>query len=177
MNTKLCQIATNLKPEFPFIVPSQPRNVTVHEVTANSIRISWHAPEKPNGPNLIYRIYYTFLNQTLLAMPKNDPDNGMRSESGIHYYTLRKLSEYATLTQTHTDTDRQTHFKLINIIVFFFFIIINRAIHWIQNCRCSHHNTLRWKCIDTDFSKNWCCRAITTHSKWSLMPKRRHNLC
>ena len=74
----------------------------MHEVTANSIRISWHAPEKPNGPNLIYRIYYTFLNQTLLAMPKNDPDNGMRSESGIHYYTLRKLSKYATLTQTHT---------------------------------------------------------------------------
>lgn len=97
-----CQIANNLLLEFPFTVPSQPRNVTVHEVTANSIRISWHAPEKPNGPNLIYRIYYTFLNQTLLAMPKNDPDNGMRSESGIHYYTLRKLSKYATLTQTHT---------------------------------------------------------------------------
>lgn len=77
-----------------FVVPSQPRNVTVHEVTPSSIRISWLEPEKPNGPNLIYRIYYTFLNQTLLAMPKNDPENVAKSESGIHYYTLKRLSEY-----------------------------------------------------------------------------------
>lgn len=76
------------------VVPSQPRNVTVHDVSPSSIKISWLEPEKPNGPNLIYRIYYTFLNQTLLAMPKNDPDNGMRSESGIHYYTLKRLSRF-----------------------------------------------------------------------------------
>ena len=74
-----------------FLVPSHPRNVTVHEVTASTIKISWLEPEKPNGPNLIYRIYYTSLNQTHLAMPKNDPDNGMRSEAGTHYYTLKKL--------------------------------------------------------------------------------------
>lgn len=72
-------------------VPSHPRNVTVHEVTSSTIKISWHEPERPNGPNLIYRIYYTSLNQTHLAMPKNDPENGMRSEAGIHYYTLKKL--------------------------------------------------------------------------------------
>ena len=75
-------------------VPSQPRNVTIHEVTPSSIRISWLEPDKPNGPNLIYRIYYTFLNQTLLAMPKNDPENVAKSESGIHYYTLKRLSKY-----------------------------------------------------------------------------------
>lgn len=74
-------------------VPSHPRNVTVHEVTSSTIKISWLEPEKPNGPNLMYRIYYTSLNQTHLAMPKNDPENGMRSEAGIHYYTLKKLSK------------------------------------------------------------------------------------
>lgn len=65
--------------------------MTVHEVTSSTIKISWLEPEKPNGPNLIYRIYYTSLNQTHLAMPKNDPENGMRSEAGTHYYTLKKL--------------------------------------------------------------------------------------
>lgn len=65
--------------------------MTVHEVTSSTIKVSWLEPEKPNGPNLIYRIYYTSLNQTHLAMPKNDPENGMRSEAGIHYYTLKKL--------------------------------------------------------------------------------------
>lgn len=65
--------------------------MTVHEVTFSTIKISWLEPEKPNGPNLIYRIYYTSLNQTHLAMPKNDPENGMRSEAGTHYYTLKKL--------------------------------------------------------------------------------------
>lgn len=74
----------------------------MHEVTATSIKISWLEPEKPNGPNLIYRIYYTFLNQTLLAMPKNDPENGMRSETGIHFYTLKRLSEYLDMTLTHS---------------------------------------------------------------------------
>jgi len=78
-------------------VPSHPRNVSVHEVTSSTIKISWLEPEKPNGPNLIYRIYYTSLNQTHLAMPKNDPENGMRSEAGIHYYTLKKLSELIDL--------------------------------------------------------------------------------
>lgn len=67
----------------------------MHEVTSSTIKISWLEPEKPNGPNLIYRIYYTSLNQTHLAMPKNDPENGMRSEAGIHYYTLKKLRKEA----------------------------------------------------------------------------------
>lgn len=67
--------------------------MTVHEVTSSTIKISWLEPEKPNGPNLIYRIYYTSLNQTHLAMPKNDPENGMRSDAGTHYYTLKKLRE------------------------------------------------------------------------------------
>jgi hypothetical protein len=66
-------------------------------VTSSTIKISWLEPEKPNGPNLIYRIYYTSLNQTHLAMPKNDPENGMRSEAGIHYYTLKKLRKFANL--------------------------------------------------------------------------------
>lgn len=72
-------------------VPSHPRNITVHDVSSSSIKISWLEPERPNGPNLIYRIYYTSLNQTHLAMPKNDPENGMRSDAGVHYYTLKKL--------------------------------------------------------------------------------------
>lgn len=72
--------------------------MTVHDVTSSSIKISWLEPEKPNGPNLIYRIYYTSLNQTHLAMPKNDPENGMRSEAGVHYYTLKRLSKIRRLT-------------------------------------------------------------------------------
>lgn len=84
---------------YYYTVPSHPRNVTVHEITPSSINISWLEPEKPNGPNIMYRIYYTFLNQTLLAMPKNDPMNGMKTETGVHHYTLRKLSK--SLTQIY----------------------------------------------------------------------------
>lgn len=49
-------------------------------------------------------------------MPKNDPENGMRSESGIHYYTLRKLSEYNLDPHKHIKMHNK---KLINIIIVF----------------------------------------------------------
>jgi hypothetical protein len=95
-------------------VPSHPRNVTVHDVTSSSIKISWLEPEKPNGPNLIYRIYYTSLNQTHLAMPKNDPENGMRSDAGVHYYTLKKLRKYHD--DLHLSKNRNLHLKFLELI-------------------------------------------------------------
>ena len=98
-----------------FAVPSHPRNVTVHEVTSATIKISWLEPDKPNGPNLMYRIYYTSLNQTHLAMPKNDPENGMRSDSGVHYYTLKKLRK----SQMMSDSCTIASIILINFRTFY----------------------------------------------------------
>lgn len=73
-------------------MPLPPRNVTVQEVTSSSIKISWLEPEKANGVIHGYRIYYTFLNQTLLHMPslKNDANSGP-----VYTYTLNNLSEYS----------------------------------------------------------------------------------
>lgn len=34
-------------------------------------------------------------------MPKNDPENGMRSEAGTHYYTLKKLRKEIAEVQKH----------------------------------------------------------------------------
>lgn len=71
-------------------MPLQPRNVSVLEVTSSSIKIAWTEPEKANGVIHGYRVYYTFLNQTLLHMPilKNDANSGPQ-----YFYTLMNLSK------------------------------------------------------------------------------------
>lgn len=75
-------------------VPSKPKNVRVLDVTSTSIKISWHEPERPNGVIHAYRVYYMFLNQTLLHLPmlKNDASVGPP-----FHYTLINLSEFATI--------------------------------------------------------------------------------
>ena len=75
---------------FMLTVPSKPQYVKVLEVTSNTIKISWYEPEKANGVIHAYRVYYMFLNQTLLHLPmlKNDGSSG-----SLNYYTLSNLSE------------------------------------------------------------------------------------
>jgi hypothetical protein len=72
-------------------VPSKPQNVRVLNVTATSIKITWHEPERPNGVIHAYRVYYMFLNQTLLHLPmlKNDANIGPP-----FHYKLINLSEF-----------------------------------------------------------------------------------
>lgn len=72
-------------------VPSKPQHVKVHEVTSTSIKITWFEPERPNGVIHAYRVYYMFLNQTLLHLPmlKNDASVGQPFQ-----YTLINLSEF-----------------------------------------------------------------------------------
>jgi hypothetical protein len=68
----------------------------VHDVTSSSIKISWHEPERPNGVIHAYRVYYMFLNQTLLHLPmlKNDASVGPP-----FHYTLINLSELEAETR------------------------------------------------------------------------------
>ncbi|XP_070493823.1 putative receptor-type tyrosine-protein phosphatase mosPTP-1 [Chironomus tepperi] len=72
-------------------VPSKPQNVRVLDITSTTIKISWYEPERPNGVIHAYRVYYVFLNQTLLHLPmlKNDASVG----SPFHY-TLINLKPY-----------------------------------------------------------------------------------
>lgn len=72
-------------------VPSKPQYVKVLEVTSTSIKISWYEPERANGVIHAYRVYYMFLNQTLLHLPmlKNDGSSG-----SLSHYTLINLSEF-----------------------------------------------------------------------------------
>lgn len=76
---------------FVNTVPSKPQNVRVLDVTSSTIKISWLEPQKANGVIHAYRVYYIFLNQTLLHMPmlKNDASVGPP-----FHYTLMNLSEY-----------------------------------------------------------------------------------
>jgi len=89
---------TNIHPptnsSIIYIVPSKPQNVRVLDITSTTIKISWHEPERPNGVIHAYRVYYVFLNQTLLHLPmlKNDASVG----SPFHY-TLINLSKYFSL--------------------------------------------------------------------------------
>lgn len=74
------------------IVPTRPQNVRVLDVSSNSIKISWLEPTRANGVIHAYRVYYMFLNQTLLHLPmlKNDASMGPPFT-----YTLINLSEYS----------------------------------------------------------------------------------
>lgn len=79
-------------------VPSKPQNVRVLDVTSTTVRISWTEPERPNGVIHAYRVYYMFLNQTLLHLPmlKNDA-----SVSSPFQYVLINLSEFFILHNIH----------------------------------------------------------------------------
>jgi hypothetical protein len=86
-----CEMLINhISPSF-LTVPSKPQNVRVLNITSTSIKIGWHEPERPNGVIHAYRVYYMFLNQTLLHLPmlKNDASVGPPFN-----YTLINLSEF-----------------------------------------------------------------------------------
>lgn len=72
------------------------------DVTSTSIKISWYEPEKPNGVIHAYRVYYMFLNQTLLHLPmlKNDASVGPP-----FYYTLINLSELVDISRSESLTN------------------------------------------------------------------------
>ncbi|CAO1427366.1 unnamed protein product [Diamesa hyperborea] len=83
-------------------IPSKPQYVKVLEVTSNTIKISWYEPERANGVIHAYRVYYMFLNQTLLHLPmlKNDGSTGSLS----HYtlINLRPFTEYRIIVIAFT---------------------------------------------------------------------------
>jgi hypothetical protein len=78
-------------PHLFLTVPSKPQNVRVLNITSTTIKIAWNEPERPNGVIHAYRVYYMFLNQTLLHLPmlKNDASVGV-----LFNYTLINLSEF-----------------------------------------------------------------------------------
>jgi hypothetical protein len=91
MNFKYDSLINTNFHHLVFTVPSKPQNVKVLNVTSTTIKIGWNEPERPNGVIHAYRVYYMFLNQTLLHLPilKNGASTGMSFN-----YTLVNLSEY-----------------------------------------------------------------------------------
>lgn len=69
-------------------VPSKPQNLTVLDVTATSITMSWHPPKNQNGAIAGYHVYHIHENQTGVEIVKRSAaDSAIRFE-------LPKLSEY-----------------------------------------------------------------------------------
>lgn len=96
----LCEKLINHPSPISFLtVPSKPQNVRVLNITSTTIKIAWSEPERPNGVIHAYRVYYMFLNQTLLHLPmlKNDASYGVPFN-----YTLINLSEF-TLSSPRPD--------------------------------------------------------------------------
>lgn len=74
---------------FPFIVvPSKPLNLTVLDVTANSITMSWLPPKNQNGAIAGYYVFHKHDNQTGVEIVKRN------TADFIIRYEIPKLSKY-----------------------------------------------------------------------------------
>lgn len=71
-----------------FLVPSKPQNLTVLDVTATSITMSWHPPKNQNGAIAGYHVFHIHENQTGVEIVKRNA-----ADSAITF-ELPKLSKY-----------------------------------------------------------------------------------
>lgn len=83
-------------------VPSKPQNLTVLDVTATSITMSWHPPKNQNGAIAGYHVYHIHENQTGVEIVKRSAaDSAIRFE-------LPKLSEYMKYPTKFTQSENKT---------------------------------------------------------------------
>ncbi|XP_044256979.1 tyrosine-protein phosphatase 99A isoform X2 [Tribolium madens] len=71
-------------------VPSKPRDLTVLEVSSNTIMLRWTQPEKPNGAIEGYRVYYMYNNYTSVDMNRDR----IKPVSPYITYNLTNLKPY-----------------------------------------------------------------------------------
>jgi len=73
-----------------FAVPSKPQNLTILDVSANSITMSWHPPKNQNGAIAGYHVFHIHDNQTGVEIVKNSRNS---AETLIHFelQNLRKF--------------------------------------------------------------------------------------
>lgn len=91
-----CQLFSNFHSLSPlslslFTVPSKPQNLTVLDVSATSITMSWHPPKNQNGAIAGYHVFHIHDNQTGVEIVKNSRN---AAETLIHF-ELQSLSKYS----------------------------------------------------------------------------------
>ncbi|XP_017785982.1 PREDICTED: tyrosine-protein phosphatase 99A isoform X2 [Nicrophorus vespilloides] len=80
-------------------VPSEPLNLTVLNITSESIYLAWSEPEKKNGPITGYRIYYNSRNITSVqSITSLDPNSSLQ----YNLTDLKPYTEYMILVQAST---------------------------------------------------------------------------
>ncbi|XP_017100957.2 tyrosine-protein phosphatase 99A isoform X3 [Drosophila bipectinata] len=82
-------------------VPSKPQNLTVLDVSANSITMSWHPPKNQNGAIAGYHVFHIHDNQTGVEIVKNSRNS---VETLIHFelQNLRPYTDYRVIVKAFT---------------------------------------------------------------------------
>ncbi|XP_068157399.1 tyrosine-protein phosphatase 99A isoform X3 [Drosophila tropicalis] len=82
-------------------VPSKPQNLTVLDVSANSITMSWHPPKNQNGAIAGYHVFHIHDNQTGVEIVKNSRNS---VETLIHFelQNLRPFTDYRVIVKAFT---------------------------------------------------------------------------
>ncbi|XP_017023737.2 tyrosine-protein phosphatase 99A isoform X3 [Drosophila kikkawai] len=82
-------------------VPSKPQNLTVLDVSANSITMSWHPPKNQNGAIAGYHVFHIHDNQTGVEIVKNSRNS---AETLIHFelQNLRPYTDYRVIVKAFT---------------------------------------------------------------------------
>ncbi|KAM8705306.1 hypothetical protein ACLKA7_009726 [Drosophila subpalustris] len=82
-------------------VPSKPQNLTVLDVSANSITMSWHPPRNQNGAIAGYHVFHIHDNQTGVEIVKNSRNS---AETLIHFelLSLKPFTDYRVIVKAFT---------------------------------------------------------------------------
>ncbi|XP_030370999.1 tyrosine-protein phosphatase 99A isoform X2 [Scaptodrosophila lebanonensis] len=82
-------------------VPSKPLNLTVLDVSANSITMSWHPPKNQNGAIAGYHVFHIHDNQTGVEIVKNSRNT---VEPLIHFelQSLKPFTDYRVIVKAFT---------------------------------------------------------------------------
>ncbi|XP_034489100.1 tyrosine-protein phosphatase 99A isoform X2 [Drosophila innubila] len=82
-------------------VPSKPQNLTVLDVSANSITMSWHPPKNQNGAIAGYHVFHIHDNQTGVEIVKNSRNS---AETLIHFelQSLKPFTDYRVIVKAFT---------------------------------------------------------------------------
>nr|AAA28486.1 protein tyrosine phosphatase precursor [Drosophila melanogaster] len=82
-------------------VPSKPQNLTILDVSANSITMSWHPPKNQNGAIAGYHVFHIHDNQTGVEIVKNSRNS---VETLIHFelQNLRPYTDYRVIVKAFT---------------------------------------------------------------------------
>ncbi|XP_017038951.1 tyrosine-protein phosphatase 99A isoform X2 [Drosophila ficusphila] len=82
-------------------VPSKPQNLTILDVSASSITMSWHPPKNQNGAIAGYHVFHIHDNQTGVEIVKNSRNS---AETLIHFelQNLRPYTDYRVIVKAFT---------------------------------------------------------------------------